>query len=196
MTGRSRLPLARFPIPALVIAGLTVAMFLAGVLKHMLDSGTPDLPGFLGLVGNVTFLVFPLMGLVLVRHQPLNAIGWLLLGIGLGIFLIFNSAGFANGLAPYQPLLLLSQIFAFLTGTAWIPFVLMLLLFLPMLFPDGRLLSRPWWLPIVSGLIFAVLALVGNLFTVTHAAPGESAVTNPLANPSLAKACAPLANLA
>ena len=188
--------LSRFPVPAVLIAGLTVAMFLAGVLKHMLESGTPDLQGFLGLVGIITFLVFPLMGLVLVRHQPSNAVGYLLLGIGLGIFVIFNSAGFANGLAPYQPLLPVSQLFAFLTGTGWIPFLLMLLLFLPMLFPDGRLLSRRWWLPIVSGLIFAILALFGNLFTVTHAAPGESAVTNPLANASLAKAFAPLANLA
>jgi signal transduction histidine kinase len=171
-------------------------MFLAGVLRHMLDAGTPDLPGFLGLVGIITFLVFPLMGLVLVRHQPSNAVGWLLLGIGLGIFVIFNSAGFAVGLAPYQALLVVSQVFAFLTGTAWIPFLLMLLLFLPMLFPDGRLLSRRWLLPIASGLIFAILALVGNMFTVTHVAPGEPAVTNPFANPSLAKAFAPFVNLA
>jgi signal transduction histidine kinase len=181
---------------ALVIAGLTVAIFLGGVISSIDATGTPDLLGFIGLIGIITFLVFPVMGLLLVRRQPSNAVGWLLLGIGLTIYLIFNSANFAAGLAPNQALLPLSQVFAFLTGTAWIPFILMLLLFLPMLFPDGRLLSRRWLVPIAMGLIFGLFALVGNMFTATQVASGEPAVTNPIANPSLALAFAPLVNLA
>ena len=54
------------------------------------------------------------------------------------------------------------QVFAWLSVVAWIPLILMVLLFLPMLFPDGRLLSPRWWIVAGSGLIFAVLAFISN----------------------------------
>jgi signal transduction histidine kinase len=188
---------SRIPVRALIIAGITVAVFGGGVLINVGGMGAPDLLGVIGLIGVVTFLAFPVMGLLVARHQPTNAVGWLLLGIGLSIYLIFNSANFAAfGVVHYRGLLPFSQVFGFLTGTVWIPFILMLLLFLPMLFPEGKLLSRRWWLPIVSGLIFALFALVGNMFIPTQVATGDPAVTNPLANPTLGKAFAPFQNLA
>jgi hypothetical protein len=60
-----------------MIAGLTVAIFVAGVVQHVIDVGAPSLLDSLGLVGIVTFLLFPVMGLLLVRRQPSNAVGWL-----------------------------------------------------------------------------------------------------------------------
>ena len=92
---------SRIPVTALLIAGLTVALFLGGVLDNLATSGAPGLPGAIGLIGIVTFLIFPSMGLLLVRHQSSNAIGWLLLGIGLSIFLIFNSGHFAAAAAAH-----------------------------------------------------------------------------------------------
>jgi signal transduction histidine kinase len=180
------------PLAAL-IAGLTVVIFVAGVVKHAIDTGAPGLLDWLGLVGIVTFLLFPVMGLLLVRRQPSNAVGWLLLGIGLAVYLIFNSGDFAS--AHYRGPLPISQVFGILNATTWIPFILMLLLFLPMLFPDGRLLSRRWWIPIVSGLVFALLALVGNIFNPTNGTIDNPGLPNPLANPDLARTFAPLANL-
>src|SRR5438105_9398603 len=133
----------RGPAVALLLAGLTVAVFLGGLLENMAESGAPTLAGSIGLIGIVTFLLFPLMGLLLVRHQPSNAVGWLLLGIGLTVYLIFGSGDFALAAQThYHGPLPVSQVFAVLAGTTWIPFILMLLLLLPMLFPDGRLLSR------------------------------------------------------
>jgi signal transduction histidine kinase len=190
---------SRIPIPALVIAGLTVAVLLVGVLPNLTGANglsLTDLTSLVGLIGVFSFLLFPVMGLLLVRHQPSNVVGWLLLGIGLNIYVIFNSAKFAaSALAHLHGPLPVGEIFAVFAGTAWIPFILMLLLFLPMLFPDGRLLSRRWWLPIVSGLIFALFALLGNMFIPTNFSPGDPAVRNPLANPSLAKAFQPLVDL-
>jgi len=182
---------------ALLIAGLTVALFLGGVLDNLATSGAPGLPGAIGLIGIVTFLIFPSMGLLLVRHQSSNAIGWLLLGIGLSVFLIFNSGHFAAAAAAhYRGPLPITQVFLVLAATVWLPFILMLLLFLPMLFPDGRLLSRRWLIPIISGLVFALLALLGNLFVPTNGTVDSPGLANPLGNSSLARMLEPLINLA
>src|SRR5256714_8056859 len=187
---------ARIPIPALLIAGLTVAVFLGGLLENIAESGAPDLLGSIGLIGVVSFLLFPLMGLLLVRRQPSNPVGWLLLGIGLSVYLIFNSGHFAATVATHShgPLPL-NQVFVVLSGTIWLPFVLMLLLFLPMLFPDGRLLSRRWLIPIASGLVFALFALLGNLFLPSNGPKDSPGLANPLANPSLAGAFQSLVDL-
>lgn len=187
---------SRIPIPALVIAGLTVAIFLGGIIDNMATSGLPNLLGAIGLVGIITFLMFPLMGLLLVRHRSSNAVGWLLLGIGLTVFLIFNSGHAALAAAThYRGPLPISQVFSVLAGTIWVPFILMLLLFLPMLFPDGRLLSHRWLIPVVSGLLFALLALLGNVFMPSNGTVDTPGLANPLANPSLARTFQPLINL-
>ncbi|HEX9095399.1 MAG TPA: hypothetical protein VF990_04775 [Candidatus Dormibacteraeota bacterium] len=186
----------RIPVVALLIAGLTVAVFLGGLLENIATQGAPDLPGFIGLLGIITFLLFPVMGVLLVRNQASNAIGWLLLGIGLTVFVIFNSGHFAVTAAThYRGPLPISQVFEVLAGTVWLPFILMLLLFLPMLFPDGRLLSPRWLIPIVSGLIFALLALLGNLFVPSNGTVDSPGLANPLANPSLARTFQPLIDL-
>ena len=190
---------SRIPIPALVIAGLTVAILLGGLLRTVSDasgSNLTDPTSVIGLIGVLSFLLFPAMGLLLVRHQPSNVVGWLLLGIGLNVYVLFNSANFAAvALDQLHAPVPVAQVFGVLAGTAWVPFILMLLLFLPLLFPDGRLLSRRWWLPIVGGLIFGLFALLGNMFIPTNVSPGDPAIANPLANPSLAKAFQPLVDL-
>ena len=187
------------PVPAVILAGLTVAMSLSGLLLHQ-GGFSPGLIGLittvLSLIGIFSFLAFTAMGLLLVRARPSNAVGWLLLGIGLNVYLIFNSANYAQfAMVEHRAPLLAGQIFAVLARTVWIPFVLMLLLFLPILFPDGRLLSRRWLIPIGSGLIFALLALVGNMFLADKVSSDYPAITNPLANASLAHILQPLVDL-
>ncbi len=186
-------------VTALAISGLTVAVFVSGILLHRGHIGGPNILATvlnaLSLIAIGTFLAFPAMGLLLVRHRPGNAIGWLLLGLGLNIYLIFNTANFAV-LAQQGNVPVVGAVFAFFAGTAWIPFTLMLLLFLPMLFPSGHLLSRRWYLPIIGGGLFALLALLGNMFVTSNPSPGEPAVINPLANASLARTFQPFINLA
>ncbi len=136
------------------------------------------------------------MGLVLVRRRPSNAVGWLLLGIGLNVYVVFNSGNYAAvARSGYHGPLPIAEFFALLAANAWISFILMLLLFLPMLFPDGMLLSRAWRIPIISGLVFALLALLGNLFLVTHVSADHPEILNPLANASLARVFQRFVNL-
>jgi len=183
---------SRIPIPALGVAGLTVGILVSGLLLHQGGVGGLDVIGVIGviisLIGIGSFLAFPAMGLLLVRHKPSNAVGWLLLGIGLNIYLIFNSSNYAWFFLVQHPgAALAGKVFAVLAGTVWIPFILMLLLFLPMLFPDGRLLSPRWRIPIISGVVFALLALVGNVFVPGKISSDYPSIGNPLANPALAQ---------
>jgi signal transduction histidine kinase len=156
-------PFRRIPAAALILAGLTSVIALVDVIASGLNGRHPDLQA----IGLITFLAFPAMGVLLVARLPSNPVGWLLLGIGLNTYLLFGLEDYAvlalityPGIVPLP----LGHFFEWLSGVLWVPFILMVLLFLPMLFPTGRLLSKRWRAVIVSGLIFALLAFLGNGF--------------------------------
>jgi signal transduction histidine kinase len=147
-------------------------------------------------IGFVTCLAYPAMGLLIIRQQPRNAIGWLLLGIGLNTYVLFIDQGYAVfALIRHPGTLPAAQLFVWLGMWAWLPFILMLLLFLPMLFPDGRLLSPRWRIVILAGFLFALLSVVGSLFSTGTVFNGYPAITNPLANAEIFRRLLPLRNL-
>jgi signal transduction histidine kinase len=134
-----------------------------------------------------TFFAFPAMGLLILRSRPRHPIGWLLLGIGAAIYLSFISSEYAYlALVRHPGVLPFGQAVAWISGWLWIPFALMVLLFLPMLFPDGRLLSRRWWIVLASGFIFAALAFLGNAFAPGAPNSDHPDVINPLGLPQYA----------
>jgi signal transduction histidine kinase len=121
----------------------------------------------------LAFLLFPVIGALILARQPGNRIGALYLVMGLGAAL----SGLGSGYAEAVPLLPGREWFAWLGQWAWvigfggIPFVLLL-------FPDGHPPSRRWravgWLAGLGALSLAV----GHMFTpqlVDH--PG---IENPL----------------
>ena len=164
-------------LPALVIVGLTLVVALGGTVVNVANGHELELLA----IGLLTFLSFPAMGLLIIRHRPRNAVGWLLLGIGLNIYLIFSNEDYAAfALITHPGWLPGGEVFAWLSAVAYIPVLLMLLLFLPMLFPDGRLLSPRWWIVVASGLVFAGLAFVSNGFMPGHVSSTYPALINPL----------------
>ena len=149
----------RIPIPALILVVLTILVAVEAILVNVANGRELQVLS----IGLVTFLAFPVMGLLVIRQQPSNAVGWLLLGIGLNTYLIFGNEDYAAfALITHPGSIPGGQVFAWLSVVAWIPLILMVLLFLPMLFPDGRLLSPRWWIVAGSGLVFAVLAFISN----------------------------------
>src|SRR3984893_13447395 len=133
MRGRRK---SKIPVPALLIAGLTATIGAVGLTLDIANSNHPKEMA----IGFVTCLAYPAMGLLIIRQQPRNAIGWLLLGIGLNTYVLFIDQGYAVfALIRHPGTLPAAQLFVWLGMWAWLPFILMLLLFLPMLFPDGRL---------------------------------------------------------
>src|SRR5215218_8537162 len=125
------------------LAGLSVAMFVAGVALTILSlSGAPDTrpSSTWGTVGGllvfVPFLAFPLVGALIASKRPKNPVGWICLTAGLFWMLIFSVPA---GSGPYPVTL-----DALLQQVSWVPPVGLLGIYMILLFPDGRLPSRRW----------------------------------------------------
>src|SRR5438094_241853 len=168
------------PATALGLAVLTIVLAAAAVLVGIANQTPVDLTA----LSLITFLAFPAMGVLILRHRPNHLIGWLLLAIGVDIYLTFVAGDYSNLALVRQPgSLPFGHAVAWISGWLWIPFSLMVLLFVPMLFPDGRLLSRRWRIVVASGLVFAALAFAGNAFAPGPINSDYPGVLNPLALP-------------
>jgi hypothetical protein len=103
-----------------------------------------------------------LLGVLVARRQPRNPEGWLLLGLGLGIVVLFGSGLYAVlDYRLHQGRLPLGEAAVFIQGTLG---QLMLFLFplVILLFPDGRL-SRRWTWALWSYLVLIAVLTVGVL---------------------------------
>ncbi len=98
---------------------------------------------------------FAVVGAVVASRQPTNAVGWLLLSAALVI--AFGAFGEAYALSSDAP----GRVWvAWVTAWSWYVWLVCIIVYLPLLFPTGRLPSRRWravgWL----GAAALVLAIV------------------------------------
>jgi hypothetical protein len=131
-----------------------------------------DLVFLLAVVSNA------LVGAVLASNRPRNPVGW---------FFVFSAASFAVSEATFRYAvyglvidpgsLPLARAMAWPATWLWVPGVVLVLVFLPLYFPDGRLLSLRWrpvmWLTIfVSGATVVIWAFlpgkVGDAWDITN----------------------------
>ncbi len=148
------------------LAGLCVAMFVATFPLFVLARSAQVPSGWSvnlsigGLLGQVLFLVFPLVGALIASRRPRNPIGWILLADGLlwmltGMTDYYRVYGLASpGSVPFP------VIVAGISNFMWVPAVGLSGTYMFLLFPDGRLPSRRWrplaWL---SGVVIVVLCI-------------------------------------
>ena len=109
------------------------------------------------------FAVFALVGSVLVAKRPNNPVSWIMLAIGLmaGLFpaaetyaaYVMTTRGAPDTLAVLG---------AWFNDIYWYPLAALAFIYLPLLFPDGHLLS-PRWLPVavIPGIAIAGLVVLG-----------------------------------
>jgi hypothetical protein len=108
---------------------------------------------------------FPLVGAVIATHRPGNPLGWMFLVIGLSQGLVVFGYEYANyvfrtapGAGPGGGLAV------WVSQWAWAPALGLLLCFVPLLFPDGRLPSRRWrpvaWLSTIPIVVIPVSTAV------------------------------------
>jgi len=159
-------------VPAAVIVALTAFTVLSAALTGTFSA--VHLWSAAGLI--VIIVVTAAVGLVVVRHQPRNPIGWLLAGEA--IFMLANIAAGSYAQLVYDqgvhalsfaglPALILSQLFSVsLTG---FPLVILL-------FPDGRLPSRRWRPVVVAYLAIAVVTVLVVAIAVLQVAIGHRVV--------------------
>ncbi len=150
------------------VAALSLAIFVASVALFVLARSAP-VPGgsgasrtVLDLSVSLPFLAFPIVGALIASRRPRNPVGWICLADGLlwmllGLFDFYSVYGLARpGSVPFPAAV------AGLGEWLWVPTVGLLVIYLILLFPDGRLPSRRWRpLAWISGVII-VLASVGS----------------------------------
>ena len=132
-------------------AGLAWLLFIvalgtttAGVAFSLMSGGSSE-PSVTSIgAGDVLFLVsfqlFSVVGVLIASRRPENAVGWLLLGIGVanGLSLLASTyAAWALYVHPDAPLG--AEVAAGLASWLWIPAVAVPATFLLLIFPDGHL---------------------------------------------------------
>jgi hypothetical protein len=152
-----------------VVAVLVVLSAVNGTFRP--DAFTDSVPLLLA------FASFVVVGALIVRHRPGNAVGWMFAAIAL--LAVLGALGeeyaiFAS--ARHLPGPVLAAWFA---SWAWYPTLALTLVFTPLLFPTGRLLSPRWRL--VAWPAAAVMAAITGLAALQQTielAPGRM-VANP-----------------
>jgi hypothetical protein len=118
--------------------------------------------------------VFALVGALILARQPGNRVGWLLMMPGLSAFVLTDAyfLPLNNGLAPLPPTLTPGLWLAlWYSGWNW-TLLIFPLMWLMLLFPTGRPISRRWgWLMWV-GVVLLLFLLLGGTF-VTPMQPGS-----------------------
>jgi len=160
-----------------MLAVFVVSLVLAAILA--VANNTLDAVSFAGL--SLGFAAFMVVGALIVAHRPTNAIGWMFSATAL----LASTAGLAAEYATYtlvtRPGSLPGAILAaWYASWPWYSAIALALVFTPLLFPTGRLLSPRWrpvaWLAGTATAAFTVLAaLQANLGPV-----GDPLIANPI----------------
>jgi signal transduction histidine kinase len=131
--------------PALVAWGLAAASVLliaAAVASTVVWSFERPFASYAIIIATL----HPVVGAVVATRQPRNAVGWLLIAIGVfegAAALAVTWATVALDVSPGA--LPGGQLAAWFGDWLWAPAYGIAVTFLPLLFPDGRLPSRRWW---------------------------------------------------
>src|SRR5262249_11297720 len=140
-----------------VLIAATVAMKAAG-WKGSGNSGTAS-----NIALILAFLAFATMGAVVAARVPRNTIGWLFLAIALLAALGSVTENYAYHAAFEKPgSLPLGVTVAWLYSWTWYPTVI-LLLFIPLLYPTGRVPGPRWRLLLGAQIVLA--AVITLLYT-------------------------------
>jgi hypothetical protein len=172
----------------LIVPVYVVSVFIGYWLEHSAGLWNEENP-----VENVALLVgfggFAVVGSLLVAKRPTNIISWIMAAVALmvGIFHTCDTYAAYVMVTRGQPDAL-AIVGAWIGSWYWYLLLALILVYLPLLFPDGHLLSRRW-LPVavlmgIGTLGVVVLGALANTLSVNEA-PGYK-IDNPIGIEGLA----------
>jgi hypothetical protein len=142
--------------------------------------------GASGLTGEFLYAVvvvsFPLVGLLILRRQPRNTIGWVLMTIGAVSALSALADNYATyGLLVEPGSVPSPDVAAALNEGTWAPWIGLMGTFLVLLYPDGHLPS-PRWRPVawLSGVTIVVVTIAITFLPGTLEEGPQPDMANPL----------------
>jgi hypothetical protein len=152
---------------ALIVLALLLDFLRTGTFLsdpwHMLSNHRFVYPIYAVLTG-VLSLVYPTIGALIVSRLPRNPIGWIFCGVGLLYQLQHLGLAYSNYVVAEGFSLHWGEYAAWFS--AWVGFAGLTLsgIFLLLLFPDGRLLSRRWLIVALAAVSGATLAALADGF--------------------------------
>jgi len=168
MTAPAALPVAARARVLLgwTVLGVTVA--LCGIASHFGGVAHGQMPAQLRAAQSwfrltpVFTIAFAIVGALIVWRRPANRIGWVCCAIGI----LWGAEAFVLGYYSYaryarHPAIPGVGLVYWLVSWVWIVPVVVTLVFLPFLFPDGEPVSRRWWPLAWAALAGMVLVALG-----------------------------------
>jgi hypothetical protein len=140
---RSRIPWILFAVEAtLAVAGTYLEGRLSGDALYVL-----------------AFFAIAFIGALIASRLPENRIGWVFLALtGVGALGFLSAQYSIDALLERPGSLPAGRLAAWLSGWTWFPTNSLLVIFVPLLFPDGHLPSPRWrWVAWAAGLLTAVM---------------------------------------
>ncbi|CAN5869604.1 hypothetical protein BH23ACT11_BH23ACT11_13370 [soil metagenome] len=162
------------PKVAWLLCGVALALVACAVAFAILNrDGFWESTRLLALVSSA------LVGGVVASRRPTNLVGWFLL-ISADCFAVtvWTEAYATYGLLTDPGSLPLAEAMAWPPQWVWVPGAVLILVFLPLYFPDGRLVSPRWRWVVGFAMFFSIFLAVSSAFL-----PGDvqdTGLTNPL----------------
>ncbi|MGH3367056.1 MAG: hypothetical protein ACRDOY_07625 [Nocardioidaceae bacterium] len=165
----SRARVRRWLAWGLLALYLGIAALAAVVVSRQSGAFGVDIIGFLSLG-------YAVVGALAISRQPGNAVGWLLFVIALAFEIqVSVDAYLATPSTPPG-----ASVAGWLTSWLWIVWLYFAAILLPLVFPDGRLLTRRWRAVVVLAVVGLLTSVIGVTF---KSGPFDVAAHSPVPNP-------------
>ena len=139
----------------------------------------------------LTSTVSAVVGGLVASRRPENPVGWFFLGSTVCFAFVAFASGYAtHGLFTAPGALPGAWAMAWFSGWLWVPGIMLLLVFVPLYYPNGRLVTRRWqWLALLA----ACFCLAGAVYHALR--PGVMQNSGGIVNPLGIEALRPFLGL-